>query len=339
MPTSIPVLLERPPHLAARATATSPGRSPRRRAAAPRAGRSGSSTAPCSRCSTPIWCRSKTASRYGARSRHRGAPRRRTGGRPDALHRGDAVGSRRPRPPPRGATRAVRPRRPRHRPLGRLARRVGRRRPAPGGSAVRPAPGSRSYRSLNAGDRPRRTGEGRRRDGVFVVHELAATPAQNGHAGLLRAALAVGGGDRLPEIAGPRLVELYGGRAEGVGELIGSLRPESVLLAGPETWWLPGGSTSVAGTVRGWCRCPSSGDDPVGDLAPFDPLVTGVDAVGVLSRAESRRVAERSDGGDGSAQGGGPRGRRARGRLRRSTAPPPTSSWSGCPISAASSSC
>ncbi len=143
---------------------------------------------------------------------------------------------------------------------------------------------------------------GTRHDGVFVVHELGATPAQNGRAGLLRAALAAGGGDRLPDVAGPRLVELYGGRAEGVEELIGSLRPESVLLAGPETWWLPERLTSGGHGPR-VVSVPLLGDDPVGDLAPFDPLFDGVDAVGVLSRAESRRVAERSDGGDGSGAG------------------------------------
>ena len=50
-----------------------------------------------------------------------------------------------------------------------------------------------------------------RRDSVFVVHEAAASRAGRAQAGLLRAALALSRGGRLPEISGPRLVELYGG--------------------------------------------------------------------------------------------------------------------------------
>ena len=131
-----------------------------------------------------------------------------------------------------------------------------------------------------------------RRDSVFFLHELAATRAEREHSGVLRAALALKSPRRLPGISGPRLAELYGGRAEIAGELIASLRPDAVLLAGPETWWLP----DLVRTVRPGARIvslPLFGDDPVGDLVPFAPLVTAVDAVGVLSRAEGGRVVER----------------------------------------------
>lgn len=128
-----------------------------------------------------------------------------------------------------------------------------------------------------------------RRDSVFVVHEAAASRAGRTQAGLLRAALALSGGGRLPEISGPRLVELYGGQAPGVVELIASLEPDSVLLAGPETWWLPEALEPVAGTPR-VVSVPLLGDDPVCDLPQLRSLVTQVDAVGVLSRAEGRRV-------------------------------------------------
>ncbi len=131
-----------------------------------------------------------------------------------------------------------------------------------------------------------------RQDSVFSLHELAATQAERGRAGILRAALAVGNPSRLPEISGPRLAELYGGRAQVAGELIASLRPDAVLLAGPETWWLP----ELVRTGTPGARIvslPLFGDDPVGDLAPFAPLVTAVDAVGVLSRADGVRVAGR----------------------------------------------
>jgi len=131
-----------------------------------------------------------------------------------------------------------------------------------------------------------------RRDSVFVVHELAATKARREHAGLLRAALAVRDESRLPEISGPRLAELQGGRAEGLEELIDSLRPDSVLLAGPETCWLP---ELVSATTPGArvVSVPLLGEDPFGDLTPLVPLVTEVDAVGVLSRIEARGLATR----------------------------------------------
>ena len=131
-----------------------------------------------------------------------------------------------------------------------------------------------------------------RRDSVFVVHELDATTAGREHAGVLRAALAVGDQSRLPEISGPRLAELYGGRAEGLDELIASLRPDSVLLAGPETWWLPELVSAATPRAR-LVSVPLLGEDPLGDLAPLVPLVTDVDAVGVLSLREAGVVARR----------------------------------------------
>jgi hypothetical protein len=148
--------------------------------------------------------------------------------------------------------------------------------------------------SLRAsGDSPTSSAPGStRRDSVFVVHELAAQMAEREHAGLLRAALAVRDESHLPEISGPRLAELYGGRAEGAGELVGSLRPDSVLLAGPETWWLPELISAAAPHAR-VVSVPLLGDDPFGDLAPLVPLVTEVDAVGVLSRGEAGLVETR----------------------------------------------
>jgi glycosyl transferase family 1 len=140
-----------------------------------------------------------------------------------------------------------------------------------------------------------------RRDSVFVVHEVAASRAGKVHAGLLRAALARGGGGRLPKISGPRLVELEGGVAPGVVELISSLGADTVLLAGPETWWLPEALGSLRPGVR-VVALPLLGDDPRGELAQFVPLLTGVDAVGVLSRAEGRRVRDGADGFVGPAE-------------------------------------
>ncbi len=127
------------------------------------------------------------------------------------------------------------------------------------------------------------------RDSVFLVHEVAATRAARTRAELVRAALARTPGDRYPEIAGRRLVELGGGRARGVPELIASLRPRTVVLAGPETWWLPGSLRSL-GTHARVVSLPLLGGDPAGDLPQLGSLTTEVDAVGVLSRAERRQV-------------------------------------------------
>jgi hypothetical protein len=133
-----------------------------------------------------------------------------------------------------------------------------------------------------------------RRDGVFLVHEIAAAAAMPVRAGLARAALSLGGEDRLPEVAGARLVELMGGRASGVVELIASLRPDSVLLVGPETWWLPEAlGLSVSGARL--ASVPLIGDDALADLVQLSPLYGGVDAVGVVSEAERRRVTRRPE--------------------------------------------
>jgi len=129
-------------------------------------------------------------------------------------------------------------------------------------------------------------------DSIFVVHEVAATRADTVHAALARAALARTAGDRFPDVVGPRLVELGGGRAPQVPELIASLQADSVVLAGPETWWLPRALRSVRPGTR-LVSLPLLGDDPVGDLPQLRPLMTEVDGVGVLSRAEMRHVAPR----------------------------------------------
>jgi glycosyltransferase involved in cell wall biosynthesis len=125
-------------------------------------------------------------------------------------------------------------------------------------------------------------------DSVFLVHEMAASKADPAHTGLLRAALARTPGRGIPAIAGPRLVELGGGWAGGVGEMITALEADSVVLAGPETWWLPEALRSAGATGR-LVSLPLLGDDPAGDLRQFRPLATEVDAVGVVSRAEARR--------------------------------------------------
>jgi len=140
-------------------------------------------------------------------------------------------------------------------------------------------------------------------DSVFVVHEVAASPSERARAGLVRAALAQGGGGRISEIVGPRLVELGGGRAPGVAEQIASLRADSVVLAGPETWWLPEALRSLRAGTR-LVSLPLLGDDPAYDLGAYRALLTQVDALGVLSRAESRRVATRlgAVGGPGRPQ-------------------------------------
>ncbi|MGA3215275.1 MAG: glycosyltransferase [Acidimicrobiales bacterium] len=132
-----------------------------------------------------------------------------------------------------------------------------------------------------------------RRDSVFVVHEVPVKEPHRAHAGLLRAALAFGGGGRLPEISGPSLVELHRAQASGVVDLIASLGGDSVLLAGPETWWLPG-ALHLARAAPRVVSAPLLGDDPLLELAELGPLVSGLDAVGVLSRGERRRIAGRA---------------------------------------------
>ena len=129
-----------------------------------------------------------------------------------------------------------------------------------------------------------------RRESVFTVHEVAGTTAESSQEGLLRIALAATDATRVPEIAGRRLVELQGGRAPRTAELICSLGAEAVVLAGPETWWLPGELQSLQSGLR-VVSLPLLGDDPVAELGEFRPLLTQVGAVGVLSRAESRRLA------------------------------------------------
>jgi hypothetical protein len=132
-----------------------------------------------------------------------------------------------------------------------------------------------------------------RRDSVFVVHEIDAPRAEPAHAGLIRAALSLERGDRLPEISGRRLVELAGSEVPEARELIESLRPDSVLLAGPETWWLPEALAHLRPGTR-VVSVPLLGDDPFADLGELDPLLSDVEAVAVLSRAEQRRVVGRT---------------------------------------------
>ena len=75
-----------------------------------------------------------------------------------------------------------------------------------------------------------------------------------------------------------------------------SLEPDSVVLAGPETWWLPK-ALGQAGIDPRVVSVPLLGDDPLVDLPQFGPMVASVQSVGVLSQAEHRRVATRLETG------------------------------------------
>jgi hypothetical protein len=117
----------------------------------------------------------------------------------------------------------------------------------------------------------------------------------------VRGALSAAGDNRLPAVAGSRLVELLGGRAKEAVGLIASLRPDSVLLVGPETWWLP----EALGTSLGGARVvsvPLVGDDALAEVAELSPLYNRVDAVGVVSRAESRRAVPRLESAEATAR-------------------------------------
>jgi len=103
--------------------------------------------------------------------------------------------------------------------------------------------------------------------------------------------------DRLPDVAGPQLLELAGGRAPGAVELIASLDPDSVVLAGPETWWLPAGLRSIGASSR-MVSVPLLGDDPIGHLPQLRPLLQEVDGLGVLSRGEARLAGLPTDAPD-----------------------------------------
>ena len=133
-----------------------------------------------------------------------------------------------------------------------------------------------------------------RNDSVFIVHEVTSSAPERSRAGLVRAAFGHGGEEHIPAIAGRRLVELGGGRADGVCELISSLRPDSIVLAGPETWWLPEALSSAGAPAR-VVSVPLLGDDSACELREFGPLLEDVAAVGVLSRREQAGVAARHE--------------------------------------------
>ena len=92
-------------------------------------------------------------------------------------------------------------------------------------------------------------------DSVFVVHEVTASKADRVHTGLLRAALARTPGGGFPDIAGPRLARARreAGRAASAS-MIRALEPDSVVLAGPETWWLPRSAPVRRSDPARWCR-------------------------------------------------------------------------------------
>jgi hypothetical protein len=128
-----------------------------------------------------------------------------------------------------------------------------------------------------------------RLDSVFVVHDVPATRADPALAAVVRAALERSGSGRFPDIAGPRLAELAGGRAQGLPEQIAVLGPDTVVLAGLETWWLPDALRMPGGGTR-VVSLPLLGDDAMGGLPQLRALLTEVDAVGVLSRGDTRHL-------------------------------------------------
>lgn len=127
-----------------------------------------------------------------------------------------------------------------------------------------------------------------RRDSVFDVHHLPGTRADPVRAALVRAALVRGPAQDLPEIAGPRLAGLGGGRSDALAGLVGSMSPDAVVLAGPDVWWVPESLRSLPGRMR-LVALPLLGDDPAAGLPALRPLLRDVDAVGVLSGLERAR--------------------------------------------------
>lgn len=144
-----------------------------------------------------------------------------------------------------------------------------------------------------------------RRDSVFDVHEVPAAPADPVQAGIVRTALGRSDSERLPDAAGSRLVELAGGRSPGVAEQIASLGPESVVLAGLETSWLAKALRPLLGRTR-VVSVPLLSDGAMAGLPALRPLLTEVDAVAVLSRAERTLLATRPDSPGRSGDGTSP---------------------------------
>jgi len=128
-------------------------------------------------------------------------------------------------------------------------------------------------------------------DSVFRVHEVPAGHCEPEHAALLRTALARAGGPRLPAIAGKRLLELGGGKTRSAASHIASLDPESVVLAGPETWWLPATLRSLMPATR-IVSVPLLGGDPIVESAELAPLAGELDGVGVLSHREAQGISQ-----------------------------------------------
>ena len=113
-------------------------------------------------------------------------------------------------------------------------------------------------------------------------------------------------------------------------ELIASLEPDSVLLAGPRDVVAPRGPARRAERRRGSCRCPSSATDPLGDLEPLLLLLTRGRRASACSPAARHTLLERRIEAARRPSPDRARGRRAGGRLRSQPARQPNSSWSGC---------
>ena len=174
-----------------------------------------------------------------------------------------------------------------------------------------------------------------RRDSVFTVHEIPAARAEPRTCRLAAGRARAGSRGPTARGRGRTPCRAWRGPARRAAELVASLKAGAVVLAGPETWWLPEALGSGAAGPR-VVSVPSSATTRRRAL-PVRSAFSKVDAVGVLSGP--RPVV--SPTGPGSQTGRSRRPDagvyRARGRPP-STGRPPPSSWSGCRTSAASSS-
>ena len=108
------------------------------------------------------------------------------------------------------------------------------------------------------------------KDGLFVVHEVSGSSADPVRAGLLRAALIRRPGEGLPEIAGARLADLAGAASPDAAAFVIGLRPDVVVLGGPEMWWMPAALRAAAQDPR---------------TEPVDRPVRALGAAGAAGRA------------------------------------------------------
>lgn len=125
-------------------------------------------------------------------------------------------------------------------------------------------------------------------DSVFTVHRVPLHGARPLRAGLLRAALgAQDGGRRLP-VGAAALLDRYEGAAPGVSELVRSLAPDSVVLAGHRQPW---DLAALAGPARPRVVALPFLDDLQRLASPgVRRLLEVADALGVAHPGEGRAV-------------------------------------------------